>query len=67
MVMGIVAVMDVRGQGRKVRMMMEMVFAGRGRTMVMVAGVSPAAGRGPVGAATVRLARIMLARAAVVA
>jgi hypothetical protein len=54
---------DVRSQGKKVRVMVEPIVAGRGRTEITLTASALASARSSVSAAALRLARILVARA----
>jgi hypothetical protein len=54
---------DVRSQGQTVRVMIELIVVGRGRTEITLTASAPAAARSSVSAAALRLARILVARA----
>lgn len=54
--------LDVQAQGKTVRVIVELVLVGRGRTEITLTAIAPAAAQAAVSAATLRLARILVAR-----
>jgi len=59
---GFRAVLSASSSGRKVSIMIDVVFVARGRTEISLTTVGPFAARTEVGAAEVRLARLLVAR-----